>query len=89
MRILHVIHQFFPDCHSGTEQYCLAVAREGRRRGDDITVLSMHWDHQRAHPTIDLFEQPLDRFQRLTGGLDLADRLIGAVLGRCFMRPRL
>lgn len=63
MRILHVIHQFFPDCHSGTEQYCLAVAREGRRRGDDITVLSMHWDHQRAQPTAELFEQPFDGFR--------------------------
>ena len=65
MRILHVIHQFFPDCHSGTEQYCLAVAREARRRGDEVTVLSMHWDHQRAHPTIDLFEQPYDGFRVL------------------------
>ena len=65
MRLLYVIHQFFPDCHSGTEQYCLAAAREARRRGDDVTVLSLHWDHERDWPAIKLFEQPYDGFRVL------------------------
>lgn len=60
MRLLYVIHQFFPDCHSGTEQYCLAAAREAQRRGDEVTVLSLHWDHDRDWPAIRLFEQPYD-----------------------------
>jgi glycosyltransferase involved in cell wall biosynthesis len=60
MRLLYVIHQFFPDCHSGTEQYCLAAAREARRRGDDVTVLSLHWQHEHAMPPVRLFEQPYD-----------------------------
>ena len=38
MRLLYVIHQFFPDCYSGTEQHCLAAAREAQRRGHDVTV---------------------------------------------------
>jgi glycosyltransferase involved in cell wall biosynthesis len=65
MRLLYVIHQFFPDCHSGTEQYCLAMAREARRNGDDVTVLSMHYEWDRAQPSIDLFEQPYDGFRVL------------------------
>ena len=65
MRLLYVIHQFFPDCHSGTEQHCLAAAREARRRGVDVTVLALHWDHDRSHPAIELFEQPYDGFRVL------------------------
>ena len=60
MRLLYVIHQFFPDCHSGTEQHCLAAAREAQRRGDEVTVLSLHWDHDRKNPTIKLFDAPID-----------------------------
>jgi glycosyltransferase involved in cell wall biosynthesis len=60
MRLLYVVHQFFPDCHSGTEQYCLATARAAQRAGDDVTVLSLHWDHDRDWPPIRLFEQPYE-----------------------------
>jgi len=60
MRLLYVIHQFFPDCHSGTEQHCLAAAREAQRRGAEVTVLSLHWQHDRQHPTIELFDQPIE-----------------------------
>ena len=60
MRLLYVIHQFFPDCHSGTEQHCLAAAREAQRRGDEVTVLSLHWQHEHAEPPIRLFEQPIE-----------------------------
>lgn len=60
MRLLYVIHQFFPDCHSGTEQYCLAMAREGMRRGHEVTVLSLHWHHDRSSPAVDVFEAPFE-----------------------------
>ena len=60
MRLCYVIHQFFPDCHSGTEQYCLWLAQEAARRGDEVTVLSLHWDHDRDWPPIELIEQPYD-----------------------------
>jgi glycosyltransferase involved in cell wall biosynthesis len=63
MRLLYVIHQFFPDCHSGTEQYCLSVAREARRRGCDVTVLSLHWQHDDEMPPVRLFDQPYDGFR--------------------------
>lgn len=65
MRLLFVVHQFFPDCRSGTEQYCLAIARAARERGDDVTVLSLHWDHDRDWPPIRLLEQPYDGFRVL------------------------
>ncbi len=60
MRLLYVVHQFFPDCHSGTEQYCLSMARQAQRNGDEVTVLSLHWDHDRDWPPVKLFEQPYD-----------------------------
>lgn len=65
MRLCYVIHQFFPDCRSGTEQYCLAVARAARERGHEVTILSLHWDHDRDWPAIKLFEQPYDGFRVL------------------------
>ncbi|MCC6670877.1 MAG: glycosyltransferase [Planctomycetes bacterium] len=63
MRLLYVIHQFFPDCHSGTEQICLAMAREARRRGAEVVVLSLHWDWGRAEPPVHVFDQPYDGFR--------------------------
>ncbi|MFK7741466.1 MAG: glycosyltransferase [Planctomycetota bacterium] len=54
MRLLYVVHQFFPDCHSGTEQYCLAIAREAERRGADVTVLSLDWRHDREKPPVEV-----------------------------------
>ena len=63
MRLLYVIHQFFPDCHSGTEQYCLAAAREARRRGHEVTVLSLHARHEDEMPSVQLFELPYDGFR--------------------------
>lgn len=63
MRLLYVIHQFFPDCHSGTEQICLAVAREAQQRGHEVTVLSLHWDHDRTNPPVRLFDQPIENLR--------------------------
>jgi len=60
MRLLYVIHQFLPDCFSGTEQHCLAAAREAQRRGHDVTVLSLHWDHDRDWPPVRVFDQPIE-----------------------------
>lgn len=60
MRLLYVVHQFFPDCHSGTEQYCLSMARQAQKNGDEVTVLSLHWDHDRDWPPVRLFEQPYE-----------------------------
>jgi len=65
MRLCFVIHQFFPYAQSGTEQYCLAVAREARRRGHDVTILSLHWAHDREHPPISLEDEPYDGFRVL------------------------
>ena len=41
MKLLLVVHQYFPQCHSGTEQYCRATAREATRRGYEVVVLSL------------------------------------------------
>ncbi len=65
MRLCFVVHQFFPYAQSGTEQYCLAVAREARRRGDDVTILSLHWAHDREHPPISIEDEPYDGFRVL------------------------
>lgn len=65
MRLCFVVHQFFPYAQSGTEQYCLAIAREARRRGDDVTILSLHWAHDREHPPISVEDEPYDGFRVL------------------------
>lgn len=44
MRVLYVVHQFFPKYISGTEQYVLALARAGRAAGDDVRVFTLDPD---------------------------------------------
>ena len=62
MRLCYVIHQFFPYAMSGTEQHCLAMAREARRRGDEVTIVSLHWDHDREDPPVRAHDEPYDGF---------------------------
>lgn len=62
MKLLYVVHQFFPECHSGTEQYCLAAAREARARGDDVTILSLEPIYDRKDPPLVVFDLPYDGF---------------------------
>lgn len=50
MRVLYVLHQFFPKYHSGTEQFVLALARAGRARGDDVRVLALDPDFRDRAP---------------------------------------
>lgn len=63
MKLLYVVHQFFPECYSGTEQYCLAAAREGRRRGDEVVVLSLTPDFGHDDAPLHVYEQPHDGFR--------------------------
>lgn len=42
MKILLVVHQFFPEFTAGTEVLTLGVARELRKRGDDVRVFTAH-----------------------------------------------
>ncbi|MBM4014927.1 MAG: glycosyltransferase [Planctomycetes bacterium] len=44
MRVLQIVHQFFPKYISGTEQYVLALARAGRAAGDDVRVFTVDPD---------------------------------------------
>jgi glycosyltransferase involved in cell wall biosynthesis len=46
MRVLYVVHQFFPKFISGTEQYVLALARAGRAAGDDVRVFAVDPDQR-------------------------------------------
>ncbi|MCB9891135.1 MAG: glycosyltransferase [Planctomycetes bacterium] len=50
MRVLYVLHQFFPKFHSGTEQFVLALARAGRARGDDVRVVALDPDFEDRTP---------------------------------------
>ncbi len=38
MRILHVLHQYFPDHVGGTEQYVRALAQEQQREGHEVAI---------------------------------------------------
>lgn len=74
MKLLYVVHQFFPECHSGTEQYCLALAREARRQGDEVTILTLDGvAEHRGEQTIRVEDRPYDDFSvirmRLWAGL--------------------
>jgi len=60
VKVLYVVHQYFPECYSGTEQYCLAVSREARRRGIDTTILSLWPDAGRDDPPILVEDRPFD-----------------------------
>ena len=50
MRVLYVVHQFYPQFVSGTEQFVLALARAGRARGDDVRVFTVDPDFANVEP---------------------------------------
>jgi hypothetical protein len=73
MRLCYVIHQFFPDCHSGTEQYCLWMAQEALK-------------YQQASGNDDLLHTWMGIGSQLDGlalGLHQAALDLGAGLGGC------
>lgn len=65
MKLVFVIHQYFPQCHSGTEQYCRAVAREATRRGHDVTILSLDPWVWRDDPPLWLRDEPYEGLSTL------------------------
>ncbi|MGH7149080.1 MAG: glycosyltransferase family 4 protein [Planctomycetota bacterium] len=62
MRLLYVLHQFLPEAYSGTEQYVLACAREGRRRGHDVTIASLLPDSSVPDPPVHVYRETYDGF---------------------------
>ncbi|HKB15053.1 MAG TPA: glycosyltransferase family 4 protein [Planctomycetota bacterium] len=62
MRLLYVLHQFFPEAYSGTEQYVLACAREGKRRGHDVTIASLFPDPSFPEPPVHVYREDYDGF---------------------------
>ena len=56
MRVLYVLHQFYPKYVSGTEQYVLSLARAGRARGDDVRVFALDPDFREQEPATSLDE---------------------------------
>ncbi|MBK8976937.1 MAG: glycosyltransferase family 4 protein [Planctomycetes bacterium] len=60
MRLLLVVHQYFPECRSGTEQYTRAIAREATRRGDEVVVLSLDPWVGRDDPPLRLRDEPYE-----------------------------
>ncbi len=44
MKILYVVHQFYPKFISGTEQYVLSLAKAGRREGHDVRIFTVDPD---------------------------------------------
>ena len=56
MRILYVVHQFYPQFVSGTEQYVLALARAGRRQGHDVRVFTVDPDFRNVDPSRELLQ---------------------------------
>jgi glycosyltransferase involved in cell wall biosynthesis len=62
VKLLYVLHQFFPEAYSGTEQYVLACAREGRRRGHDVTIASLLPDSSIPDPPVHVYRETYDGF---------------------------
>lgn len=56
MHILYVLHQFYPEFHSGTERVTLNLARMAQRAGHRVQVLACMVDRQRhagePHPSL-------------------------------------
>jgi len=57
VKLVYVVHQWFPESYTGTEQYARAVALEAKRRGDEVTIVSLvPWFHE-ARPAVWLYEE--------------------------------
>lgn len=57
MKITYVVHQFFPRYFSGTEQYVLGLAREFRRRGQDVEVVTLEPDFGHTLPPLEVWRE--------------------------------
>jgi glycosyltransferase involved in cell wall biosynthesis len=57
LKLVYVVHQWFPESYTGTEQYARAVAVEAKRRGDEVTIVSLvPWFHE-PRPAVWLYEE--------------------------------
>lgn len=57
MKLVYVVHQWFPESYTGTEQYARALAFEARRRGDEVTIVSLvPWFHE-PRPAVWLYQE--------------------------------
>ena len=69
MRILLVVHQFYPEYAGGTEKVCFQLARAAQRAGHYVRVLCCRvnqWDHEGDEMLVDSVYQgiPVSAFQR-------------------------
>lgn len=59
MRIVFGVHQFFPKHSTGTEVYTLHLAREMRRRGHEVRIVT----YQPAHAAVDPTDDAVERYR--------------------------
>jgi glycosyltransferase involved in cell wall biosynthesis len=59
MRIVFGVHQFFPKYSTGTEVHTLDLAREMRRRGHEVMIVT----HQRTHAAVDTAHDAIERYR--------------------------
>lgn len=69
MRILFVVHQFYPEYAGGTEKVCYQLAKAAQRAGHYVRVLTCrvdHWTDDSGESLVDSVYQgiPLSIFQR-------------------------
>src|SRR5262245_8230268 len=50
MKLLYVLHQFFPRFHTGTEQYALGLAHAARAAGDEVAFFTLEPDFEMGAP---------------------------------------
>ncbi len=57
MKILYLVHDFFPQFHGGTERYVLNIAKQMQRMGHSVSVLTYG------------MKEPAENFKSLRGGI--------------------
>ncbi len=88
MRILHIVHQYFPDHVGGTEHYTRNLAQAQRQGGHEITILCRRGG---GSPRLDRTEvDGLPVYQAVKGPLTAAGRFRATLgdrfLAECFSR---
>ncbi|MEW6746551.1 MAG: glycosyltransferase family 4 protein [Planctomycetota bacterium] len=60
MRLLYVLHQFYPHHITGTEQYVLGLAREARRRGHQVAIFTLEPDFLLGWPGLKVWNDAVE-----------------------------
>ncbi len=67
MKILYLIHEFYPAHHGGTEKFVLQLAQQMQALGHQVKIITYDQDNRRPMPTVSTVARWRKRFKKFVG----------------------